>query len=434
MANEEQLAVLRQGVDVWNNWRREDISRKIDLSGADLRNRQLSEINFVDVDLRGADLSGTNFTRAYLTSANLSRADLRFANFDQAALANADLSCADLGKTDMRNSDLSFVDFNHSNMIEVFLAGAKLYGANLSNALLIGADFEKANLSRANLSKANLERANMWGASLLDANLHEANLKQAKLIFANFLRANLSNVNLTGANLNGVILVEARIEKAKLSECSVYGISAWDLVGEFEEQKDLIISRKDEPKVAVDNVEVAQFVYLLLNNKKVRDVIDTVTTKAVLILGRFYDERKQVLDALKDALRERGYAPILFDFEPSKQRNLTETVQLLANMAKFVIADITDAKSIPQELSHIIPLLPSVPVQPILLASEKEYAMFEHWRSFTTVLPEFLYLDKQDLLDNLESKILQPIGAWRKDQDEISVLKERIKELEGKKS
>jgi hypothetical protein len=172
---------------------------------------------------------------------------------------------------------------------------------------------------------------------------------------------------------------------------------------------------------------------LLINNQKIRNVIDTVTTKTVLILGRFTPERKQVLDALKEGLRERGFVPILFDFEPSKQRDLTETIQLLANMAKFVIADITDAKSIPQELSHIIPLLPSVPVQPILLVSEREYAMFEHWRSFKTVLPEFLYRDKQDLVDNLEAKILHPIDAWRKDQDELSVLKERIKELEAKK-
>ena len=44
---------------------------------------------------------------------------------------------------------------------------------------------------------------------------------------------------------------------------------------------------RPEPKVTVDNIEVAQFIYLLLHNGKIRDVIDTVTSKAVLILGRF---------------------------------------------------------------------------------------------------------------------------------------------------
>jgi uncharacterized protein YjbI with pentapeptide repeats len=433
MANEEQMSILRQGVDVWNEWRRGDISRKIDLSGADLRNRQLSEINLVDADLSGADLTGASFTKAYLVSANLTKADMRFADFSNAILTGAVLISAYLSKADLRNSDLRSSDLSRSDMVGAYLAGAKLYRADLSDAVLYDSDFENADLSGANLYRVNLEKANLRHAGLLDANLSEANLQGANLIFANFLRANLSSANLLGANLNGATMVETKIDKAKISGSSVYGISTWDLVGEFEEQKDLVISRKADPIITVDNVEVAQFVYLLLNNQKIRNVIDTVTTKTVLILGRFYEERKQVLDALKETLRKRGFVPILFDFEPSKKRDLTETIQLLANMAKFVIADITDAKSIPQELSHIIPFLPSVPIQPILLISkEKEYAMFEHWRTFDTVLPEFLYLDKQDLLDNLEAKIIQPIDTWRKGQNEVSTLQNRIKELEAK--
>jgi hypothetical protein len=41
-------------------------------------------------------------------------------------------------------------------------------------------------------------------------------------------------------------------------------------------QQGLIITPFDEPTVTVDNIEVAQFVYLLLRNEKIRDVIDTI--------------------------------------------------------------------------------------------------------------------------------------------------------------
>ena len=40
---------------------------------------------------------------------------------------------------------------------------------------------------------------------------------------------------------------------------------------------------RTSPRFTVDNIEVAQFIYLLLHNQKIRDVIDTITSKTVLI-------------------------------------------------------------------------------------------------------------------------------------------------------
>jgi hypothetical protein len=86
-------------------------------------------------------------------------------------------------------------------------------------------------------------------------------------------------------------------------------------------QQNLIITEEDEPTVTVDNIEVAQFIYLMLNNQKVREVIDTITSKVVLILGRFTPERKQVLDGLRNELRKRNYLPVMFDFEKASKPN-----------------------------------------------------------------------------------------------------------------
>ena len=85
-------------------------------------------------------------------------------------------------------------------------------------------------------------------------------------------------------------------------------------------------------------------------------------------------------------------------------------------MARFIIADISSAKSIPHELSHIIPNLPSVPIQPVLLASDREYAMFPHWRRYPWVLPDFLYEDEAHLLASLTDKVIEPAEQKREEQ------------------
>ena len=106
----------------------------------------------------------------------------------------------------------------------------------------------------------------------------------------------------------------------------------------------MVITPRNGAEVTVDNIEVAQFVYLLLHNEKIRDVIDTIGRKGVLLLGRFTEGRIAVLERLRKELRKRGYLPIVFNFDKPETKDFTETVRLLAGLSKFVIADITQSE------------------------------------------------------------------------------------------
>jgi hypothetical protein len=201
------------------------------------------------------------------------------------------------------------------------------------------------------------------------------------------------------------------LTNANLTDCRVYGMSAWDLNLEGATQRDLIVTRNDQPQITVDNLEVAQFIYLLLHNEKIRDVIDTITSKAVLILGRFTPERKAVLEALREELRRRDYLPILFDFEKPAGKDLTGTVQTLANMARFVVADLTDPSSVPHELAMVVPGT-VVPVQPILLEGQPEYAIFvDLRRRYRWVLEPYRYASPERLIADLGERVIDPAEA-----------------------
>src|ERR1700727_2297492 len=235
-------------------------------------------------------------------------------------------------------------------------------------------------------------------------------LTKANLGRANLGRANLSGTNLRGADLSRALLVKTNLVDATLTDCRIYGISAWGVkLSEGTKQQGLIITPSYEPAITVDDLEVAQFVYLLLHNEKIRRVIDTVTSKVVLILGRFTPERLAVLDAIRNELRNRHYVPILFDFDLPARRDITETVSLLARMARFIIADLTEPSSIPKELEAIVPHL-AAPVQP-LLEGERPYSMFKDYWKYEWVLPVHRYDGLNSLLTTLADKVIAPAEA-----------------------
>ncbi len=327
MANQEHLDILKQGVDAWNEWRKEHPE--------------------IQPDLQRADLIGVSLRRA------------------------------------------------------------NLLGANLFGAILSRANLFEATLFRANLFEANLSEADLFGATFTAANLRGADLTRANLTRTTLSEADFSEANLTGANLSEATIVRTKFTKAILTDCWIYGISAWDVEMEEAQQLNLVITPPELPTITVDNLKVAQFIYLLLNNEEIRHVINTLTTKVVLILGRFTPERKVILDALRDELRKHDYLPILFDFDTPNSRNVTETVRTLAHLSRFVIADLTNPSSIPQELFAIVPTL-AVPVQSLVETSDQEYSMFPDLYRYHWLLPIHRYTGLSNLLDALEKQIIEP--------------------------
>ena len=344
-------------MSAWNDWRKANPTIRPNLNGADFSGYSLSRVNLHGASLVGANLSGANLKEAGLGGANL---------------------------------------------MVVNLSGANLIGANLG-----GADLLRSDLSGANLEGATLIRSNLVGAQLADTDLSRAHLGAAYLN-----GVDLSGVRLPGANLDRASLVEANLTDADLTGCRVYGISAWGLkISAGTKQENLIITPPNEPEVTVDNIEVAQFIYLLLHYEKVRDVIDTIGKKTVLILGRFTSERKAVLDAVRDELRKRDYLPIVFDFEKPSTRDTTATISTLAHLARFIIADLTDPKSVPHELATVIPTTP-VPVQPIILAGEGQFAMFaDMQRRYHWVLATQRYDTLEQLIADLGDRVIRPAEA-----------------------
>ena len=317
-------------------------------------------------DLVGFDLGGTNLRGANLSGSNLVRA----------TLADADLSQADLYQADCTEADFT---------------GSNMAGCSLSSSIL----------RRSVLRHANLHDADLEGVFFCDADCSEANL----------FGASLRDARLQGVDLELTNLVSADVVGATLSDCRVFGVAAWDLKGRPARQERLRISRHDEPLITTDDLEIAQFLYLMLYNERVGRVVDSVATKLVLILGRFGTGRKEVLETLREEVQKRDRIGVIFDFEAPDHRDLSETASLLAHMAYYVIADLSDARSVPHELMAVVPHLPSVPVQPIIAEDQQPYSLFEHLERYPWVLDMVTYSTVDDLRAKIGPQIIEPAEA-----------------------
>ncbi len=348
MANPEHVEKLAAGVAAWNLWRTENPEVKPDLSEAVLAD---------GLKLDGVDLSEANLKKVSIRSVSLRGAVLRKAKLDNAYLRSARLDGADLSR-------------------------ASLAGANLRHATLRGAKLPGAYLRRIDLSYSDLT---------------EADLSRAVLEYGR--------------------MVDCTIEGAVLTEAKVYGISAWNLEGTPKDQSRLLISRlklsrkPPEAKITVDDLAVAQFIHLLINYKKLRNVFDAMTQKGVLILGRFGGGGLAVLHAVAAKLREFGYAPIIFDFDRPQDRNYTETVKTLVGLSRFVIADLS-GPSVPQELYSTVPHF-KVPFATILEAGVRQYAMFTDLLENDWVLAPVRFDSVEALTGALAETVVAPAEAVR---------------------
>lgn len=469
MANPKHLALLKAGVICWNNWREIDGGDETpDLSMAMLEGIDLGPI------IRNEEYIGVN-----LLWANLYKSNLRQARLARANLKGANLNDADLNRTNLNFADLSYATLRNAFMYKALLREAISVGSDLSGAFLEEVELQEANLAqanlqgskldRANLADSNLENADLKGSSLerailYQANLTHADLRKAKMIQTNLIRAEFGGAVLDGAKMKGVQLHQATLDGASMVETDlrystlietklygtnltgarVYGISAWDVKMDMKTmQQDLVITQFPQPVLTVDDLEVAQFLYLLSNNTKLKAVIDKITSKVVLILGNFSAERKKILDAIKNRIRAmgRGFIPVMFDFPPPENRDFTDTVKLIAHMARFIVADLSQQKSVPHELAMIAPTT-AVPILPLFDVSipenrdqpESHYSMFENFRKrYDWVLSVQKYETIETLMDALprlvdlaENKALkwQRIGSAMPKIRAMSIIKD----------
>lgn len=136
MEYEEALDILKQGVEIWNQWKKEYMA--IVPPSRFLPYPSFTKDNLSEFDLSEADLSSVNLSEADLSGANLQRA-----NLSRSLLIGTNLRGAFLDGTNLRGADLRGADLYRTNFIECDLNGAYVNDALVEWTVFVNIDLSK---------------------------------------------------------------------------------------------------------------------------------------------------------------------------------------------------------------------------------------------------------------------------------------------------
>ena len=170
MANADHLAILKQGVEVWNTWRKENSKITPDLSRVDF-----NVDDFNGIDLRCVNFHATNLERAIFLATNLVRA-----NFCEATLNMASFCGVNLSGADFSAANLSGAFLKDARLVDSKFIGANFHQADLYNTILQFANFSKANLTEASFIEAQASKVDFSDSDFTGACLEGWRFSESK--------------------------------------------------------------------------------------------------------------------------------------------------------------------------------------------------------------------------------------------------------------
>lgn len=316
-------------------------------------------------------------------------------------------------------SDVVTYTVDNYNFIQV-----RFYGCQFKEVDFFSCDFRHGIFENCEFTgpRSSLEECKFQEAEFRNTNFTDTDISKSDFSSCTFINCKFNKVNFYKTSL-----INAVFNDCEIKDCEVFGANVWNITTTRTEQKDLRIpfgigkrgeARKE--KITIDDLELANIVFLLSANENFTRLLSEFHSRFVLILGRF-GENMPRLEAIKKRLREYDYSPIVFDFQSPNALDLIEVIVFLALVSKFIIADLSEPKSVPAELQSILSNI-MIPVVPILHKDSSVYGTYSYTNRYSWILPVLVFENITDLTNRFNKAIIKPANE----------LFEQILQIKGK--
>lgn len=164
MANPDHLAILKEGVEVWNEWRKSNKETAPNLDGANLRG-----IKLLGCDFSKTNLANALFEGSILHKSNFEKANLINTDFSEAQMIGAIFKNVGLREGRFVNTDLSLVDFSDVVADYAVFQSTNFSGSVFSHVAIIGSNLSEASFRDALVSFSQIENTELLSTDFTDS-------------------------------------------------------------------------------------------------------------------------------------------------------------------------------------------------------------------------------------------------------------------------
>jgi uncharacterized protein YjbI with pentapeptide repeats len=150
----------------------------VNLSGVDLSNLKLKNMNFNEANFSKTDLSNSNCTYSKFNKTNFTKSILHktiflYASFDEAILYKVDAKGAYFRRAYGTNMDCRYGNFTDAHLMNASFVKSKFNYAILDKAFCYKATFNDSDFTNASCKKADFSHGNCINTKFFNANLKE---------------------------------------------------------------------------------------------------------------------------------------------------------------------------------------------------------------------------------------------------------------------
>ncbi|NVK17234.1 MAG: pentapeptide repeat-containing protein [Methylocystaceae bacterium] len=200
MASSEAVSALLEGPECWEDYST-SIEKPIDLTNADLGDRDFSGFTFRNCNMSGIDLDYTNLDKSQFIDCELRHASLEHTSINEAKFVKIDATNCNFTNSILRGTSFTYILFHEANLDNAEFDYCEFSRCEFEKTKINGANFQRVNIDKTIFSNISSEKTVISSSTIQNSSIINSTLDETSFINNDIKRSSLIEVYLNNGKI-----------------------------------------------------------------------------------------------------------------------------------------------------------------------------------------------------------------------------------------